>query len=450
MKKIYEKPILIKQTMGMINKFQSGFNDQGMTEIDGVKIKDIVEKFGSPVFVFSERELRKTIRSYVQAFKAYYPNVVFAWSYKTNYLGAICSILHSEGCLAEVVSEFEYQKAKRLGVPGHKIIFNGPCKRSEILEVAAADGAMINIDHFDEIFRLEEIAAKRNKKIDVGLRINLDSGVYPQWSRFGFNLENGQALTMVKRLVKNKKLNLVGVHCHMGTFMLSTKAYQISAEKLLQFAATLKEEYKITLEYINLGGGFPSRNRLKGIYLPPDFSVPPVQDFAKMIGQTLHEKTNPHYMPTVYFESGRAVVDDSGYLITSIVGSKRLVDGKKAYILDAGVNLMVTPQWYDIPVKVGVDFKGPVEDSILYGPLCMNIDVIRDFVRLPPLSAGTPLIFHPVGAYCVTFWMQFIEYRPNIILITENNEIEVIRRKETLDDVIGNEQVPERLKKFKL
>ncbi|MEW5692705.1 MAG: diaminopimelate decarboxylase [Candidatus Hydrogenedentota bacterium] len=448
MKRIYEKPMFTEQSIGFVNKFQSAYYERTTSEIDGVPVKDIISKYGSPVFVFSEKKLRETIRNYQRIFKTYYPKIVFAWSYKTNYLGAICSILHSEDCLAEVVSEFEYEKARYLGVPGNKIIFNGPYKREGILEKAVKDNAIINIDNFDEIYRLEEIALKLNKKIDVGIRLNLDSGIYPLWSRFGFNYESGQAFSAAKRLTKSGKLNLAGLHCHIGTFILSPQAYQVETEKLLYFSSILEKELNINIEYIDLGGGFPSKNKLKGIYLSPDFSIPPIEDFAKAIGEVLLSRLAPDKFPIVYLESGRAIVDEAGYLLTTVTGSKRLFDGRKTYILDAGINLLYTSTWYDIPIKVGIDIEGPAEDVTLYGPLCMNIDVIREAVKLPPLSAGTPLVMNPVGAYCITQWMQFIEYRPNIVLISENKQIEVIREKETLEDVIRKERIPERLKKI--
>lgn len=445
-KKIYEKPILIEQNIGLVNKFQASYYERMTPDIDGVAVKDIIAKFGSPVFAFSEKKLRSTVRDYLKIFKAYYPRIVFAWSYKTNYLGAICSLYHSEGCIAEVVSQFEYEKARQLGVPGKKIIFNGPNKSPEILRQAVADGAIINIDNFDEIYKLEEVAAQVNKKVEVGIRLNMDTGIYPIWSRFGFNYENGQAFSAAKRIQKSERLRLVGLHCHMGTFIISPKAYQIEVEKLAYFGQILKSELAVSLDYIDIGGGFPSRNRLKSVYMPPDFAIPPIEDFARAIGETLIARIPASNNTMVYVESGRALVDEAGYLITTVTGSKRLHDGRKAYILDAGVNLLFTHAWYDIPVKVGIEVEGPAEDCTLYGPLCMNIDVVRDSVKLPPLSPGTPLVFNPVGAYCATQWMQFIEYRPNVVLVSEKKEMEVIRERETLEDIVRRERIPDRLK----
>ncbi len=144
-------------------------------------------------------------------------------------------------------------------------------------------------------------------------------------------------------------------------------------------------------------------------------------------------------------ESGRAIIDEAGYLITTLFASKRLPDGRKAYVTDAGVNTLFTSFWYKFNVEIDREVSGVNEPAVIYGPLCMNIDVIDEGSLLPPLERGTRLIFSPVGAYNNTQWMQFIEYRPNIVLIGSNGEVDVIRKAEKLIDIERNEKLPERL-----
>ena len=130
MKKAYEKPVINPVRVGLANKMsgKAYAYSRVRDNIDGVPVEELVEKYGSPLFVFSERKLREQFRRFRRAFETRYPNVEFTWSYKTNYLKAICAILHQEGETAEVVSEFEYEKARRLGIPGNQIVFNGPYK----------------------------------------------------------------------------------------------------------------------------------------------------------------------------------------------------------------------------------------------------------------------------------------------------------------------------------
>jgi diaminopimelate decarboxylase len=104
----YERPVIQKLNSGTMNKFGTRTEYAPVTHVDGVAVKDIIREFGSPCFVLSERQIRKNYQGAVRAFKTRYPKVQFAWSYKTNYLNAVCNVFHQEGAWAEVVSGFEY------------------------------------------------------------------------------------------------------------------------------------------------------------------------------------------------------------------------------------------------------------------------------------------------------------------------------------------------------
>lgn len=446
MKPAYEKPVIKKLHTGLMNKFgrSPAYARKVRTEIDGVAVADLVAKFGSPLFVYLERTLRRKYREMHTAFSTRYPNVVFGWSYKTNYLGAICALMHQQGSVAEVVSEMEYDKARALGVPGEKIIFNGPHKSPAALEKAARDGAMIHADHLDELYDLEQVAQKLGRPVHIGMRLNLDAGVYPQWSRFGFNLESGQALEAVKRIKNGGKLILNGLHCHIGTYIMDAAAYARQVTKMVAFAGEVEKLFGFSIEYLDIGGGFPSRSRLKGVYLPPEVALPSVDEFAEAVTQALSKALPPGDFPKLILESGRALVDEAGSLITTVVATKRLVDGTRAYVADAGVNLLFTANWYKFNIELDREVGGVNEHSVIYGPLCMNIDVVDEGVPLPPLTRGTRLIVSPVGAYNHTQSMQFIECRPASVLIGERGEVDLIREAEDLSDITRREKLPKR------
>jgi diaminopimelate decarboxylase len=440
--------MILKLETGHMNKFGSNpyYSRRVRDRIDGVAVNDLVAAYGSPVFVFSEKRLRRRFRETYDAFATRYPDVQFGWSYKTNYLAAVCAVFHQEGAIAEVVSEMEYDKARKMGIAGNKIIFNGPGKSGEILYRAAEEKAMIHVDHLDEIRELELVADKLGKKINVGLRINMDTGIFPQWSRFGVNFDSGQAMDTVKRIAGGGKLAITGLHCHIGTFILEPNAYAKAVEKLLKLLEEIEENFDFTIEYLDLGGGFPSQHRLKGTYMPPDIAVPPIDEFAEQITTALFKHLKPGRYPRLILETGRALVDDAGFLITSILAVKRLPDGRKAYVADAGVNVLPTTSWYKMNIETDREVQGMNEPAVIYGPLCMNIDVIDEGSLLPSLQKGTRLIISPVGAYNVTQWMQFIDYRPNVVLIGGNGEIDIIREKEDLSDIERRERLPERLR----
>ena len=335
MASVYESPVINKLQNGMMNKFgrSPAYARKVCDAIHGISIDELARQFGSPLFVYSEQRIRALYREAYGAFSRRYPNVMFAWSYKTNYLAAICAIMHSEGAIAEVVSEMEYVKARAMGIPGNQIIFNGPHKPVGVLAQAVREGAIINVDHLDEICDLEATASSQGRRIQVGLRINLDAGIYPQWSRFGFNLESGQALDAIKRIANGGQLIPNGLHCHLGTFIVEPAAYARQIEKMIYFAYELEDQFGFTIDYLDIGGGLPSQNRLKATYLPPEVAVPSIEEFAERIGDGSIATSGPATSPP----DSRidALIDEGGSLITTVEATKRLPT-EPAYVVDAG------------------------------------------------------------------------------------------------------------------
>ncbi len=446
-KKAYERPIIKKLETGMPGKFGLRNDMVPVTHIDEVPVSELVEKYGSPLFVMSEETLVNTFNKARRAFTTRYPRVQFAWSYKTNYLDAICRVFHREGSWAEVVSGFEYEKALRNGVDGKKIIFNGPDKsRADLLKAIKKD-SLIHIDHLDELYELVELAGETGSRPRVAIRINMDTGIYPQWDRFGFNYENGQAWDAINKIMHSGTMELTGLHCHIGTFILSSGAYGVAATKLAQLALEIRSKFNHTIKYLDLGGGFASKNTLKGSYLPgPDIN-PGFDDYAEAIATSLHNcgfSTND--LPLLILETGRALIDEAGYLVSSVVGNKRLASGGRSTIIDAGVNLLFTSFWYDHRTVPAQAFSLYREETVLCGPLCMNIDVIRNNISLPMLNKGDRLVIHNVGAYNMTQWMQFITMRPAVVMIAADGSVNLIRNKESVDTIQGPEVIPEYLR----
>jgi len=442
-KPMYERPVLLRHEMGLMNKFGRTQAMQPMTHIDGVAVDDLVEQYGSPLFVFSERVLVDRIREMKEAFTRRWPDVRLAWSYKTNYLDAICRIFHREGAWAEVVSEFEYDKALRNGVPADQVHFNGPHKSEAVLDRALTGETLVHIDHFDELAAAEAVAERRGLRPKVALRLNMTAEGAPTWGRFGFNLDNGQAMDAARRLVAGDRLELAGLHCHLGTFILQTGAYGEAAAKIARFANELRQRLGVVLEFVDLGGGLASHNTLKAQYQPGELATPSFDRYAEAIAEGLAELDYPpRQQPTLVMESGRALVDDAGTLVSTVLANKRMPDGRRGLVIDAGVNSLFTAFWYKHDLVPTQAFTGTPEPTVVYGPLCMNIDVVRDTLLFPPMKVGDRLAVRTVGAYNVTQWMQFITYRPAVVLIGRNGEHTLIRRREDLDSVVGHEEVP--------
>jgi diaminopimelate decarboxylase len=443
----YDRPTIIRHVSDVTGKFGRTRKARILKEIDGIPVRELVDQYGSPLFIFSESAIRRIYKDALRAFSVRYPKVQFAWSYKTNYLDAICRIYHQEGLWAEVVSEYEYEMARRNHVEATAIIYNGPYKPEHILRDALSKGALVHADHFDEMHTLEKIASEMDRPQDVGLRINMDTGIYPSWDRFGFNLENGEALNAVRRMHAGGKLKLKGLHAHIGTFIIEPSAYKIQTAKLAAFARTIAEDVGFTIDYIDIGGGFTSKNTLHEQYAPGTDVNPSIDVYADAITSSLLEAGfQQDSLPTLILEPGRALIDEAGYLLATVVANKRLPNGIRSIVLDVGLNTLFTAFWYKHDVLPTEEKEGMYEETVIYGPLCMNIDVIRPSIRLSAVDTGDLLAVFPVGAYNVTQWMQFIRMRPAVVLIDTAGHVSIIRDAETIDAFKDIEHVPGHLK----
>ncbi len=442
-KQIFERPTITRLNPGVPSKHGVGIVVAPMPLIDGVMVNDLMNEYGSPLYIFSERTIRNSVEDLKRAFSLRYQKVQVAWSYKTNYLDAICRIFHQQGSWAEVVSGFEYDKAVRNGVKGENIIFNGPGKTPADLEKAVRNGSFIHIDHLDELFLLADVCQKNDLEARVAVRINMDIGIYPKWDRFGLNYENGEAWDAINRIMVNPRLKLVGLHTHIGTYIMSVDAYRVAATKVADLASGIATKFNHNISYIDMGGGFASKNTLRGAYLSGEDTTPSFDEYAEAITSAIiNSQIKPDKLPTLILETGRALIDNAGYVAGTVLANKRLSDGRRATIVDVGVNLLFTSLWYDHKIHPLTSHSGLVEETSIYGPLCMNIDVLRPSLMFPALKRNDRFVLTRTGAYNNTQWLQFITMRPNVVMIDMERNVHLIRKAETLNDVSANELIP--------
>jgi diaminopimelate decarboxylase len=446
-KPVFERPTITRLTPGVPSKHGVGSMVAPMPLIDGVKVDDLIDKYGSPLYIFSERAIRQDMEDLKRAMSLRYNKVQMAWSYKTNYLDAVCRIFHQEGSWAEVVSGFEYDKAVLNGVKGENIIFNGPGKSKTELEKAILNGSFIHIDHLDELFLLADICTNKDLEAKVAVRVNMDTGIYPKWDRFGLNYENGDAWDAINRIMINPRIKLMGLHTHIGTYILSVDAFKIAATKLADLAARIAGKFDHYISYIDMGGGFASRNTLRGAFLSGEDTTPSFDEYAEAITSAiLNSQIRPDRLPTLILEEGRALIDNAGYIAGTVLANKRLADGARATIVDVGVNLLFTSLWYDHKIHPAGNHSG-LEQTTIFGPLCMNIDVLRPSLMFPSLKRDDRFVITKTGAYNNTQWLQFITYRPNIVLIDMERKVHIIRHSESLQYISENEVIPDHLRK---
>jgi len=415
---------------------------RGKLSIEEHQAKALSDRYGTPLFVVCENHLRQSFRHFRHAFARRYDKVEIAYSYKTNFLPTVCHILHQEGAWAEVVSLLELGIAKRLKVDPSKIIFNGPGKSDgEIIEAARLEIRSINVDSIGELRRVHKISEATRAPINIGFRLNIGDDLGFRQSKFGLDITNSKTWSTIRTVMKKDRLRLSAIHCHAGTQIVSPRRYRLIVGRLLSFRDMIQRKLGISVELIDLGGGFPERN------LPPIGStmkpIPSIDDFASEICHQIHaaNRQTRSNAPTLVLEPGRAIVASPFFLLTRITAVKSSAGTGQWVITDAGLNLLPEAEYFRHRILPAVSRRGRHADINVGGPLCMYEDCLAFNVRLPPLREGDILVICDAGAYSISLSWQFMRPRPPVCLLREKS-IEMIRRPEKEEDVLKLDVFP--------
>lgn len=409
-----------------------------MRNIEPAYVDSLVERYGSPLFLVSAERLENNVRKFRRMFREKYPNTEVAYAYKANCLSQILKIIHKEGAWAEVASGFEYDMAKRLGVPGSSIVFNGPGKTKEHLRAALSRGTLVNVDNEDEIRLLGEIAGELKRSVNIGIRINADVGINQRTDRFGFNLETGEAFRTAELCEATGVLNVICLHLHLTSYIVEADGtqerapvqnirliwpknadmYGTAAKKISSLAKKIEKELGVEIRYIDLGGGFPSVKDLSAYV--SKVTEPLVQEFGED-------------GPILLLEPGRAIVNDAVSLVTTVLASGKLESGRRAVTVDAGINSLPTSYWSSQEVRPLRPSGKKLRSTTIYGPLCLQTDIVAKTL-INELERGDKILVENVGAYNIPQGSPFIYPRPCVVMLQGAGE-RVIRRTETVNDI---------------
>lgn len=398
-------------------------------------LKELDETFGSPFYLMDADKYRSNINNFLAAFKKRYEKVVAGYSFKTNYVPALCKIALEEGVMAEVVSEMEYELARKIGF--ENVIFNGPIKRTAIFEKALKQGAIINLDSEYEVDMLcDYVKQHPTTEIKIGMRININltdengnstiqCGL--RFGRFGFPSEIiGRN---IERL-REAEVKIVSLHGHTSTSDRAVLNYKIITQHMLQVC----EQYELNdLEWFDIGGGYfgaaPEGMDLTG--------RPTYEDYANcVLDEALANDWFVRVQPTIVIEPGSSVVSNVFSYYTKVYQNKKV--GKVNFVMVDGTVFDVKPTLHSN--NLPHDVYRSVESEETYtcdvvGSTCMEKDVLLKEVALPKLNAGDFIKFKGVGAYTICLTPTFINFLAPILTV-ENGEYKEVRRRQNVDDIL--------------
>ena len=402
-----------------------------------VPLSRIAKEVGTPCYVYSHHTLVRHFRVYDGAFKNI-PHIV-AFAMKANSNLAVLRLMAKEGSGVDIVSGGELFRALKAGVPPAKIVFAGVGKKpDEIRDALNADILMFNVESSAELQAINEVAASMGVKARVALRINpdIDPKTHPYIStglkKSKFGIAADRAIEEFKNAAAFSNIKVVGLHAHIGSQLTQVTPFVESLKKVLTMVQTLAEQ-GIPLRYVNIGGGL-------GITYS-DETPPEPKDLAEAISPLVRD-----LKCVLIMEPGRVIVGNAGVMLTKVLYAK---DGeaKRFLIVDAAMNDLIRPSLYDAyhdirPVYEKVT-QGEKKIVDVVGPVCESGDFLAKDRVMPAMGAGDLMAVMSAGAYGFVMSSNY-NSRPRIpeVLVHEG-QYHVIRSRETYEDLVRGEQVPE-------
>lgn len=441
----------MESTNQYLKPITAQINENGNLQIGGCDVVDLAEQYGTPLYVIDETTLRSICADYKKAFSGYEKvNMMFAS--KSLCTMAVSKILHQEGFGFDVVSGGEIYTVYKSGVDMSKVLFNGNNKSFDELTLAIELGVgRISVDNFFELVLLNEIAKSQDKTVDILLRITpgieCHTHEYIQTghldSKFGFDLSQiDEAVELILNNYTNLKLH--GLHAHIGSQIFETKVYHDEIEILVKELARLDEKFGLKLDEINVGGGL-------GVKYTESDCPPSVYEIADVIRNSLNENIDKYGIepPSLFLEPGRSIISTAGVTLYTVGSSKQVPQGKKYVAVDGGMADNPRPSMYSAEYYAEVGNKKEntaLQTVTIAGRFCESGDILIKDISLPELSEGDILCVYNTGAYNYSMASNYNRVQKSQMVIVNNSKSDIIVRRETLEDLISHDTVPDRLK----
>ena len=428
-------------------------NNDGALVISGLDVRDISQKFPTPLFVLDETDLINRVQKYMKSFsKASYGSKLtketkIFYASKAFTSSLFIKLIVNEGMGVDVATEGELRVALAGGCKPENIVFHGNNKSVDELAFAIDKKVgLFAVDSFFEIARLAQLAIDKNVKPNVLVRVTAGIEAHThefvatahEDQKFGFSLAAGDADEAVRRIVKDENLHLVGLHSHIGSQIFDNKGFEIAATRLAELALRIAKEHNVQIEMLNLGGGM-------GIAYTDSDAPLAIEQMSSELVDIVYKlfTTNGLAMPQLAFEPGRAIVGPSMITLYTVGTTKKieLENGeKRTYVaVDGGMSDNIRTALYGAQYSVTLASRLSKAEPMLsriVGKHCESGDIIvRDCYLPEDLVPGDLVAVAATGAYNRSMSSQYnLVTRPGVVSVN-NKKINELLRKETYEDV---------------
>ena len=422
-------------------------NAAGHLTIGGCDAIELAHKYGTPLVVYDVSRIRDQIRRFKKVFEA--NQVDYAVSYASKAFAAIAmyQVAAAAGAHIDVVSGGELYTAIKAGFPMDRVSFHGNNKSADELAMAIHHHVgVIMLDNFHETDLLSQLLEENDAKIKVMLRITpgiaAHTNKYTQTgqvdSKFGFDLASGQADEALEKVLANPRMEMLGLHAHIGSQIFELAGFEGVADKLVEVASHWQAKYGYQARVINVGGGFGIR------YVSVDHPLMPeefVDAIIKAI-KTAVAKTNLD-LPAIWIEPGRSIVGPAGYNLYT-VGSRKDVPGLKPYVtVDGGMGDNIRPALYQAEYEtvLASNPHAPIEEHVrLAGKYCESGDILSQDQGLPATKPGDVLAMLDTGAYGYAMASNYNRNPRPAVVFAENGHDQLVIERESYADLVHLDQ----------
>ena len=418
-------------------------NQAGHLSIGGIDANELATTFGTPLYVYDVAKIREQMRSFKEVFDQRQLTYVVSYASKAFATIAMYEVAAQEGVHLDVVSAGEIYTAQQANFPMANVSFNGNNKSWDELVMAVESGlGTIIVDNFYELSLLQEILATRQQTQNILLRITPGVEAHTHDyiatgqtdSKFGFDVNSGQAQQALAQALADPHLHVLGVHAHIGSQIFDVAGFEMAAEKLV----TLVHEWQFTPEVINVGGGFGIRYTADDQPLAAETFVAAIID---KIATTTQSFGMP--MPAIWIEPGRSIVGPAGYSLYTL-GSRKEVPGIRTYLAtDGGMGDNVRPALYEAKYEAVLVNQptAPSEEIVrIAGKYCESGDVLVWEQALPQTKPGDVLALLATGAYGYSMASNYNRNPRPAVVFVENGQAQEVVKRETLADLVRLDQ----------
>ncbi|MFH1709578.1 MAG: diaminopimelate decarboxylase [bacterium] len=419
-------------------------NQKGHLEIGGCDAVDLAKKFGTPLYVLDEKDVRENCRAYKKLFKSKYPNSDVIYASKALSAIGLLKIISDEELGVDVSSGGELYAAIEAGVSPKKIYFHGNNKSErEIEEGLFASVGKFVIDNLEELKVLDELTVKTGRKTQALIRVNpgveahTHEAVKTGQTDSKFGMAKSGVLEAVKSMSAMRHVRYAGLHAHIGSQIFDAEGYLAEIDVLAELAAQIHEKLKIETKELNIGGGV-------GIaYVDPDDPMK-LESFASAVIKKLKEKIASLKLPIprLAIEPGRSIVGRAGVTLYTIGHVKDIPGVRKYVVVDGGMSDNPRPMLYGAKYEFAAADNMNAKKSekvTIAGRFCESGDVMAKDVELPNPERGGLVAVFCTGAYNHSMSSNYNRVPRPAMVIVKDGRAKLIVKRETYEDIARND-----------